>query len=78
MSIDRALIERLAREVSYSLAALMKMDGAEDVLPRFAALIAEECAKLVETANGWRGGHGYPPVLSSDELAALIRERFKP
>jgi len=34
----------------------------------------ERCAKLVEDANAWRGGHGYPSLLSGKELAALIRK----
>lgn len=46
-------------------------------LLRFAALVAEECAKTVEAANVYRGGHGDPGRLSDRELADAIRAKFK-
>lgn len=35
----------------------------------------EACAKLVEDASAWRGGHGEPPHLSGEALAKMIRDR---
>ena len=41
---------------------------------RLIAAERERCAKLVEEANAWRGSQGEPGLLSSREIAALIRK----
>lgn len=66
--MDRSLIERLAREASPGW--LIDSDEYEawpDDLHRFAALVAEECAKLCDVLGQMHDG---------DECAESIRAKF--
>lgn len=74
--MDRSLIERLAREASPGW--LIDSDEYEawpDDLHRFAALVAEECAKVCDTLKDSRDfPEGWGPV--SEACAAAIRAKF--
>lgn len=73
--MDKDLIERLAREAG--LAALVDPNNTTfcngRLLAGFAAMIAEECAKMCDSMDNGRWEHSPPPEV----CAAAIRERFK-
>lgn len=80
-------IEKLAREAGLTVVATLDCDppysmySAEDAsLRRFAALVAEECAKMAEhmglvAADMY--GDGAECLNTADLCATAIRERFK-
>lgn len=73
------LVERLAREAGLEFDATVGLDGKPNEVPwagvtlddlrRFAALVAEECAKLVE--------HEAQEHPMTGDAAATIRAKFK-
>jgi len=66
--MDKELIERLAREAGVE--AVGYWTSEPQGLERFAALIAEECAKIVETASDYLQNSTF------DGAAAAIRATF--
>jgi hypothetical protein len=67
------LIERLAAEAGINVHAdtLCRYEGWSEPMRRFAALVAEECAKIAaDTDNGYGDGTCFP-------AAAAIRAKFK-
>lgn len=72
------LIERLARECDvwpYPGARIGDSDGFKGGLRRFAALVAEECAKVCDELSNLGAWHD--PV-DAGHAANEIREKFKP
>lgn len=74
------LIERLAREAGIDINAdtLCRYEGWEEPMRRFAALVAEECAKVADEhekreAEAWDGDSLLCSIIADD-----IRAKFKP
>ena len=67
--MDAELVSRLARDAG--------LEGYPDELERFARMVAEECAKVVdEQAARWRIVEHNEARRTADECAAAIRAKF--
>lgn len=84
--MDEKLIKRLAREAGFRVRGIVTLDlhtcmeiETRAPLARFAALVAEECAKVVDQARVDADYVAHPDAeWWVGEAAKRIREAFKP
>lgn len=76
-------IERLAKEAGIDVNAdtLCRYEGWREPMAKFAALVAEECAKEAEDEDHQVDGHGYYAQLGDSKgtqknIVAAIRAKF--
>jgi hypothetical protein len=75
------LIERLAREAGIDINAdtLCRYDGWSEPMRRFAALVAEECAKVADghAQAAWERDRSKACARAAFDASAAIRAKFK-